>query len=85
MIALALTILLTACGTGPSNQLVVTPTLHQYGCQFLRRAGDELASLPGDAALRTIMRDFAEVRQQIRAAKGVENKCHDDAGPAAGR
>ena len=63
---------LTACamaGSDPSG--AVCPPLVEYGRKFRARAANELVLLPERSALAAMMSDYAVMRAQARACRGI--------------
>lgn len=68
---LALTLIsMTSCDLATS-EVSACPTLYSYPPELQKRAADESTRLPPGSALRIFMRDYAAVRAEIRACKGV--------------
>lgn len=59
------------CATAPLPA-PACPSLIVYSPAFQSRAADELETLPADAALGTIVADYARTRAAIRACRGEE-------------
>lgn len=64
-----LTTSIAACGTGPSS---VCPREVEYSAEQQRQAADELATLPRDSVMRSVMMpDYGRLRDQARACRGL--------------
>lgn len=70
LFGLALAMLLTGCGGGPSNPAL--PPLAVYTPEEQARAADSLEALPQGAVLRRMIEDYGTLRAMIRAAKTGE-------------
>lgn len=75
MLCLALTSLMwsTGCATVRSSS-VVCPPLIGYTEAFQMRAADEVEKLPEGSALLTLIIDYGQLRDQIRACKTEGSK-----------
>lgn len=62
---------LAGCVTAPSDggAVAVCPTLKTYPAADQASAADELDALPAGAELRVMMRDYAGLRDQVRACR----------------
>ena len=61
---------LTACVTEPSETTVaVCPTIRTYSSAAQAKVADELAALPSDDGLRTMITDYEALRDQVRACR----------------
>lgn len=68
-VAIAALLALAACADAGRPQLPVAtaPLPKQYDCELSRKAAAELRALPPDAALRTYLDDYHELRIRLRA------------------
>jgi hypothetical protein len=58
-----------ASTAGPVTYVHVCPIVPQYSKDFEQQAGNELAFLPPDAALTTMIDDYLAVRAEAKACK----------------
>lgn len=58
-------------GCASDAQPPVTPTLPDYDDLVLRKVADELASAPADCGWCVMIEDYARMRAEIRAIRGV--------------
>ena len=72
-IALAIALIsLSACATGgsdPGSGVAACPPIVEYDQAFRERAAAELALLPDESAIRTLLSDCAVLRMQIRTCQ----------------
>jgi hypothetical protein len=74
---LALAVVLAGCSgpvqlsTAPPAAVVVAPTPKTYTCAQTREAAGELAALPAGSMLRTLIDDYGDLRDKLRAALGL--------------
>ena len=62
------TSLLAACATATSERVTgVCPPLPAYGLDLRAQAADELVLLPPNSAIEQLLRDYAVLREQLRA------------------
>ena len=62
--------MLAACATATSERVTgVCPPLPAYGADLRSQAADELALLPPDSAIEELLRDYAALREQLRACR----------------
>lgn len=62
------TSLLAACATATSERVKgVCPPVPAYGADLRAQAADELVLLPPDSAIEELLRDYAVLREQLRA------------------
>lgn len=59
---------LTGCAMGVSSP--VCPSLVNYSPAFQNRLADEVAALPSDDPLVTVVADYGRLRDQVRACRG---------------
>src|SRR5262245_60894727 len=69
---ISLSLLLIAFASGCARDLskvrVLAPPVIEYSPQFQRKAMLELQALPEDSSLRTFLRDYLRLRDQLREA-----------------
>ncbi len=62
------TSLLAACATATSERATGTcPPLPAYDADLRAKAADELSLLPPNSAIEQLLRDYAVLREQLRA------------------
>ena len=71
LLSLITVLLLTSCARESSSPItipvVVTPVLVEYDEQFLLHASEELEQLGPNSPVAIMVRDYANLRQRIRA------------------
>jgi len=61
---------LTSCGTDASRSVtVVCPMIVEYTPAFQMRAADEVQKLPEGSAVLTLVEDYGQLRDRIRACR----------------
>lgn len=68
LLALALT-LLNACMMGSSNAPSACPPIKEYSRAFQNRLAAEIEAAPEDAAFAEALKDYAVLRDQVRACR----------------
>ncbi|WP_457649652.1 hypothetical protein [Profundibacter sp.] len=64
------TSLLAACAPATFERVTgVCPPLPAYGTELRAQVTDELALLPPDSAIEELLRDYAVLREQLRACR----------------
>jgi len=69
LIALMMTSLTACSATEISSEPTLCPVPVAYSRAFQVRMADELATLPGDSAVREAMKDYKVLRDQVRACQ----------------
>lgn len=67
VIALSLVLVLGACTTATTTAVTACPPVPAYDRPFLARAAEEVGRLPEGSAIEAMLRDYAMVRDQLRA------------------
>lgn len=67
-LALSVPTFLTSCATG-SSSVVVCPMIVEYSEEFQGKAADDLAKIPVESPIWSLIQDYGKLREQIRMCK----------------
>ena len=71
LIALTTTMLLTGCAGQVSDRQVICPAITVYNPTEQQKMLEEYQRLPRDSTIRLAIGDYANLRDQVRACRGL--------------